>query len=191
MGRWGPFPPIIHEPNRMQKVSKKMILPVLALGAVVSFAGISAVSADEADAGPERMIQKLAERFNISQDDLASFFEEERQTRQEERQKDCEDRLTEAVESGELSEEQKQLILAKHEEMRQRMEDERGNRGEESREEREAHRAEMESRRAELEQWAEDNGIDMKYFGGPEGPHGPEGKGGPRGGSGFGNGRNF
>ncbi len=162
------------------KFSKKFIVPAVALGTVVSLAGISAVSADEADRGPGRMIERLAERFGLDQDDVQSFFDEERQTRQEERQAEYETRLSDAVSAGELTEEQKQLILAKHEEMRTQMENERGNRGEESREEREAHREEMESRRAELEAWAEENGIDMKYFGGQDG------KGGPRGGFGAG-----
>jgi hypothetical protein len=165
------------------KFSKKFIVPAVALGSIVSLAGILAVSAEETDRGPSQMIQKLAERFGLDQGEVQLFFDAERQVRQEERQAEYETRLSKAVESGELSEEQKQLILAKREEMRTQMEGERGNRGKESQEEREAHREAMESRRAELEAWAEENGIDMKYFGGPNG-HG--GKGGPRGGFGSG-----
>jgi hypothetical protein len=171
------------------KFSKQFIVPAVALGAVISLAGISAVSADEADRGPDRMIGRFVERFGLDQDDVQSFFDEERQTRQEERQAEYEARLSDAVSAGELTEEQKRLVLAKHEEMRVQAEGERGNRGEEGREEREAHREEMDSRRAELEDWAEENGIDMKYFGSPEGFHGHGRHGGPHGGFGAGDGQ--
>jgi hypothetical protein len=161
------------------KLSKKLIVPAVALGAVVSFVGADVVSAEETDQGPERMIERLAERFGLNQDEVKSFFESEREASQAKRQAALEERLSEAVSEGRLSEEQKQLILDKREELRAEREANRESYRDMDRDER---REERKSRRDALQAWAEENGIDMRYL------VGRHGKGGPHGGFGSGQG---
>ena len=161
------------------KFSKQLIVPAVALGAIVSLAGASTVSAEEADQGPERMIERLAERFSLNQDEVRSFFEGEREARQAKRQAAFEERLSGAVSEGKISESQKQLILEKREELRAEREANRESYRDMDRDER---REARKSRRAELQAWAEENGIDMRYL------VGRHGKGGPHGGFGSGQG---
>jgi hypothetical protein len=71
-------------------------------------------------------------------------------------------RLSEAVTNGEITEEQKQLIIQKHEEIRARWQEERFNVEDLTPEER--RQASLEKRQ-ELAAWAEENGIEVTYFG--------------------------
>ena len=88
--------------------------------------------------------------------------EQERGQRGEQMQVRQEEKLNQAVSNGVLSEDQKQALETKHEEMRQ---------------ERDANR---EAHKAEMDQWFQDNGIDheamMEYMGGP-GPRQGGGRG--------------
>ena len=146
-------------------MKKKIVVPVMALTLLISGAYFTGQAfANEGETGQHPMISRLAERFNLNQDELTSFFEESRQERQAEMQGNFETMLDSAVANGELTTEQKDLILKKHEEMRAEREANRGEQAQERGENREAHRDEMETKRAELEAWAEENGIDFKYF---------------------------
>ena len=160
---------------------KKIVVPALALSVLLggTVAGTQIASADEAE--HQSFASRIAERFGIDESEVETFMEEQRTERQEERQAMFEERLTEAVENGELTEEQKNLIIEKHAEMQSEREDNRPERDGEkpTEEEREAMKTEREERRAELESWAEENGIDMEYFTGDKEGRGP---GGMRGG---------
>lgn len=139
----------------------------LSLGALALVAGTTYLATNKVSAfmgngnvDENPMVQKLAERFGLNQDELKSFFEEEREAHQEKMQAQFEERLNQAVADGKITEAQKQLILQKHEELRAARQENR----EEKQEDRE-------TRRAELEAWAKEKGIDMKFFsmgGGPK-----------------------
>jgi len=165
------------------KFKKTSVLSAVALGALLS-GGVYGVSVADAkgfgsgDHDPANRPETRQYANRVTADERAAH--------QAERQGSLVLKLDESVSSGAITAEQKTLILEKHAEIRAEREGSLDAWRELTREERQAKIAE---RRATLEQWAEDNGIDMKYFGGPEGSHSPEGKGGPRGGSGFGNGR--
>lgn len=159
------------------KVKKRLIVPILAVVAASTIAvGAATVSAQTADeSGYPSIVSKIAERFSLNQDEVQSVFDEERAERHADMQQKFEDRLTEAVSNGDLTEEQKQAILQKHEELQADREANFENFKDMTPEER---RAAMQSRHTELETWANENGIDMQYlmpFGG-EG-RGPRGKG--------------
>lgn len=115
------------------------------------------------------LIQKLADRFGLKEDEVRQVFEEERVERQAEREKRFEEKLDQAVANGELTVDQKKLIIAKRQELEaNRPERNPGEFADMTEEERktamEGKRAEMETKRSELEAWAEKNGIDMKYL---------------------------
>ncbi len=124
------------------------------------------------------IVQKLIEKFNLNTSEVDKVIETERSERQADRQKNLEERLNQAVTNKEITEEQKAKILAKHEELKNSKE----NWENLTREERQA---KMQEHRTNLEQWAKDNGIDIKYLMGM-GECGKGMKGGE--GRGFGNG---
>jgi uncharacterized glyoxalase superfamily metalloenzyme YdcJ len=132
---------------------KKILIPALTLSLIAGglYAG-SKVAALGLGAGNSDMAESLASKLGTSTDAVQSAFESMREEHREEMETAYEERLTEAVSAGDLTEEQKQLILQKHEELQAQ------------------HEARIQARqqeRAELEQWAADNGIDAQYlFGG-------------------------
>ena len=143
--------------------SKKVIFP---LAALVVAGGLLIYTAHQTQAfgnGNDRqnMVQKLAEKLGKTEDEVSSAFEQTRDENKAERQQAFSDRLSEAVQNGKLTEEQKQLILAKHTEIQAEHEAEMGQR---------------EARRTDLESWAKEHNIDMSFLMGP----GMDGDFGPR-----------
>lgn len=143
--------------------NKKIIIPALALITLLGAGayGVSRASADEMGSGMTSLVEKISTKFGLNKDEVQKVFEEERDERQTQMKARYEERLNEAVSKGELTEEQEKLLLAKREEMQTEREKNRENHQNLSMEER---KAEMEKRRTELEQWAKDNGIDVKYL---------------------------
>ena len=173
-------------------MNKKVLLPVLGAillaGTVYTTSTVSAQSTNGNGSG-QTIIQRLAEKFGLAETDVQAVFDEERTAHQEQMQAQYEERLTEAVSNGDLTEAQKQLILAKHEELEAAHEADRGQMGQMkdmTTQERAAEREKRQAERDALQAWADENGIDMQYvmgFGGPGG-HGGPGMGGR--GDGFG-----
>ncbi len=95
------------------------------------------------------MIQMLAEKLGKSEAEVQTALDAVHQERITNGQLDYESELTKAVSAGKLSEEQKQLLLRKRQEIQQEREDQRGL---------------MMARHDELEQWAQDNGIAPEYL---------------------------
>jgi len=144
-------------------MNKKILIPALLV--VVSGAtifGTSLVRAqDSSTRGPSLLIQNLVEKFNLKEVDVEEVFTSTRNQERTQMQADFESRLTDAVSSGELTEAQKQLILQKHSELNDKQiqgTDEWFNLSPEER------RAKADSQHQELEDWANSNGIDLKYF---------------------------
>lgn len=106
-----------------------------------SLLGVSAVSAQSAD-GQSSLIDKIVAKFNLNRDEVESVFEEQRDEMKAEAATDLSERLQERVDDGDITAEQKTLIEEKAQEIQ----------------------AAREAEQDELEQWAEDNGIDMRYI---------------------------
>lgn len=155
-------------------MKKLLLIPVLSL-ALLGFAAYGTTKAyaeDNAEAYPP-IVQKLVERFGLNADKVEQVFDEERDERHQEMQAHFEERLTQMVSEGKITETQKQAIVARHEEMRNNRPDPEEFRNM-SVEER--HQA-MEQKRTELETWAQEQGIDTSLFPFVLGGHG--GFGGP------------
>lgn len=154
------------------KKNKQMISLALMLGVVISlglYEFSKANDSKEEKARPrEAIIEKLASTFNLDEDEIRAVFEENREETQERRQAKMEERLDKAVSNGEITEDQKNLILEKRAQMREERESNKEEMKDLSKDERKEKR---EERRAALEEWAEENGIDVKYI--TNGPNGP------------------
>jgi len=165
-------------------MKKKIILPLLALAVVgAGLFAVKNVSADEANTGPmSSLVAKIADKFGLNKDEVQAVFDEDRTEREADRQKSYEEKLSQLVVDGKLTEDQKNLIIAKNKEL----EDARKSNMESMKSLSDAERKSlMEKERLELETWAKDNGIDIKYLMGGFGKGGPGGRGfGGHGGSG-------
>jgi len=145
---------------------KKAIVLAIALSilSLIGLAGVKAVSAEDSEGYPP-IVQKLVERFNLDVSEVQKVFDEEREERHQEMELRFEERLNQAVTEGELTQEQKEALLAKKAE-RQAKHEEMKNLSEEER------RTAMEQEREEMKTWAEENGIEMFRLGGfGEGGH--------------------
>ncbi len=152
-------------------MKKKLILPVIMATVIgVSILGATPAHAQTADSSPfQSLIQKIVEKFGLKQADVEAVFEEHRNQMHEQMQERMSAKLDDAVKNGKITEEQKQLILKKHEEMKAEREKNRDTWQNMTQEER---KAEHEKRQAEMKTWAESNGIDLDLFFGFKGGHG-------------------
>lgn len=143
------------------------------------------------------LVQKIADKFGLKKEDVQAVFDQDRaehqvemEAKRAERQAEMETKykaqLDQDVKDGKITEAQKELILAKRKELeasrQAEMQNMQGKTAEERKAAMEAKKTEMEKKRKELEDWAKQNGIDLKYLMGGFGRHGgPDGPGGPRG----------
>lgn len=127
---------------------------LLAVGSI----GVLPASAQDTTVYPP-IVLRLAERFNLNVEDVEDVFEEERAEHHAEILQSFEDRLTEAVANGKITEDQKQAILDKHEEMQAKMEELRSQDLD-----REEMHEEMKAYHDELRAWAEEQGIEMPFM---------------------------
>lgn len=113
------------------------------------------------------LAQAIASKFNLNKDDVAKVIEEQHQSHMN-------DRLTQAVKDGKLTEDQKNKIVAKHAEMKPKFEAARAETDDAKR------KAAMDALHKEMQQWAKENNI-PKGFGmmgpGGRGHKGPGGMG--------------
>lgn len=159
------------------------VLAVITVGAVAL--GAHQANAQEITSGYSSIASKLAEKFGLNQEDVQAVFTQDREERQAQMETQFEQRLTDAVLAGNLTEEQKQAILAKHQELQTARQTERDAERQDwqnmTQEERqtamEERRTEMAAHRQALQTWADQQGIDQQYLFGLV----FEGKGGPGG----------
>lgn len=110
------------------------------------------------DKGVNTIVQKIAQKFNLSEADVQAVFDEEHKTRMAEMNKVFESNLSKKVSDGTLTEDQKQKIIAKKKELEEarisnfeKFKDMTPN----------ERKAAMEKQKSELESWAKENGIDL------------------------------
>ena len=108
---------------------------------LASLAGAGTVSA-ATDTSGDNLVSKIARKFNLSEKDVQTVFDEDRQVHEADMQAKLSDRLQAAVDDGDITAEQKTLIENKLAAVREAMEAERDS----------------------LESWAEAQGIDLQYL---------------------------
>lgn len=132
----------------------------------IALAGLATISVARVYAGDfqgrsRTIIQKLVQKFNLKESDVQAVFDEVRREHQNQMQANLEERLTQAVKDGKITEAQKQLILAKHKELQDKREKDFANWQNLTPEQK---REKMQTQKDELEAWAKQNGIDLQYF---------------------------
>lgn len=142
-------------------MNKKIILPLLALTVAIgaSTAIIKTVSAADSGTQHASIVQKLAAKFGLQENDVEAVFDENRAEIQKEHEQAFDERLNQAVADGKITAAQRGAILVKHTEMQQMREVER-----------EVHQ----QKRAEFTQRTEANNIDPSFLFGQmrdEDPH--------------------
>lgn len=135
-----------------QKVLIAVPVALLALGA------ISTQVFAQTNTGRQNLVQQLSLKLGISEDKVQAAFNEIQSDRQAEMQKAYEDKLTQLVTDGKVTQDQKQKILAKHKEIV----DSKNNSDWQNLTPSER-RLKMDQQRLDLEKWASDNGIDLSY----------------------------
>ena len=149
-------------------MNNKILIPTLGLAALIgaTLFGVSAASADD-ETYTHPMMQALTERFGLNEDEVETFMGEQMQERHQEMQQSKEDRLEMAVSDGVITEDQKNALMEKWNQMHEERSQERGE-----------HKEEMQA-------WMESEGIDhealMEYSGFKGGSFGKMGKGMMRG----------
>lgn len=141
-------------------MKKRNLAVLLGTGALLTFLGIYGAASASAQGfgGHSLIIERLAERFNLEPGEIENVFAECQEERRMENQARFEERLNNTVEAGNLTEEQKAAVLQKKEEMRERIEELKELSFEERREA-------CQELHEEIKQWAEENGIDLGFFG--------------------------
>ncbi len=125
---------------------------LMSFGAISLF-GIKAVSAQKLDNDYPSIIQNLSERFGLNAEDVQNVFEETKKERSTER-------LNNLVEDSVITEEQKDMIIAKHEELKEKIDS--VNNKELTEEER---RDELKQIHKEMKEWIEENDIPEEVVG--------------------------
>ena len=111
--------------------------------------------------GQSSLIQKLVQRFNLKEADVQSFFADLFKERQTQMEKNADERLTQLVKDGKITEAQKTLIIAKQKELATTATKDRETFANKTVEER---KQIMDTRRTELENWAKQNNINLQYL---------------------------
>ena len=99
-------------------ISKKILLPALAVSAIIgaSYFGINQVQAQASDNPFSGLVQKISQKFNLDQTQVQTVFDdyrnEQKQNRQQNMQQREQDRLTQLVKDGKITEDQKNAIIA-------------------------------------------------------------------------------
>lgn len=145
----------------MKKKTKMLLLSALVIGMSISVASAATSTSNIA--------QKIAEKFNVSADEVQKVIDENGGVMHMGKGGGMENRLADLVSEGKITEEQKTAILNKHEEMRNKMD----NLTEEEVE------AQREEHRAEMKAFLESIGVDSSLFpqDGPKGGRGGRGMG--------------
>ena len=159
----------------MQIKKSLMVAGAIAtIGAASTAIGVSAATTGSNSSSGDGLVTKIAQKFNLNQDEVQKVFDEDRSTHEAEHKAKQEERLSQAVKDGKLTEDQKTKILAKAEEMKSQMEAHMDEMKDKTPEER---KALMEKHRTDIEKWASDNGIPMEYLMFSHSKSGPSPKG--------------
>jgi hypothetical protein len=141
---------------------KKMLFPVMALAVLAGgLLTVGSAFAQDSVNPHDSIVQKIADKFGLSKDEVQKVFDEERTERQAEMQAKNTERLDQLVKDGKITEEQRTLIINKQKELQAQKQVNKGGFKDKNPEE---IKTQMETQRTTLETWAKENGINMEYF---------------------------
>ena len=139
-------------------MNRKIIIPVVLLSGALAVGSLGLTHAYAQDsAGYSPIVQKIAEKFGLNVSEVQDVFDEARADHHAQMLTNFEGRLTQAVTDGKITEEQKQKILDKHEEMQAKMYEWKNLTPE-------GRREKIKAFHEELKTWAEENEIDFPFL---------------------------
>lgn len=143
------------------KIKLGILILVLSLAGVTTF-GVVRAYAQTPTGGPfQSIIQKLAQRFGLNETDVKAVFDEVHTKRLTQMDALYERRLTDAVQSGKLTETQKSLLIDKHKELQAKRQSDFASGQTMTFEQR---KSAMQLQKQELQLWAQQNNIDLSYL---------------------------
>jgi hypothetical protein len=166
-------------------IKNKALFAALAAAVIGTtlFVSTKAYATEEPNTNPmSQLVQKIADKFGLNKSDVQAVFDQDRADRKTAMEQKFETQLDQDVKDGKITEAQKQLIISKRKELettrQNKMQNMQGKSKEEMKTAMEANKATMEAERKSLEDWAKQNGIDVKYVMGGFGMHGGPGRNG-------------
>jgi hypothetical protein len=155
----------------------KKLIAASAVG-VISIATLSYAAVARADTSSDSLAGKIAQKFNVNEDEVQQVMEEHRKERHVEHEAELKSKIDQLAAEGKITSEQKELLINKFEEMKTERESAKEEFKNLTHDEK---REKMESRKAEMDKWLEENDIDKSVvenlFGGQHG----NGRGGMKG----------
>jgi hypothetical protein len=111
------------------------------------------------------LVQKIADKFGLKKEEVQAVFDQAKEEHRSQTEAHFDTRLSQLVTEGKITEAQKQLIVAKRQELEANRQSQMDSIKTKTAAER---KAAMDAERQKLEEWAKQNGIDLKYllFGG-------------------------
>ncbi|MCC7543763.1 hypothetical protein IT415_03605 [bacterium] len=137
---------------------KTVAIGLVALGIAAVLGGGAAFAQSGGDAS---LADKLAARFNLSKEEVQQVIDQHHTDRRAEKNERYEERLQKAVDDNKITTEQRDKILAKHQELQEYFESQRDAMIDQTTEER---RDAMKAKMDELKQWEKDNNIPHGYL---------------------------
>jgi hypothetical protein len=144
-------------------VKNKVLLPAVLGIAVIggTLLGSGVINAQTASNGNTSLVQKVAQRFGLNQADVQAVFDQDKQEHRAQMNAKYEQRLSQLVTDGKITEAQKQLILAKYKELEANKQSMMQNMKNLTPEQR---KSVMDQQRQDIQSWAQQNNIDLKYL---------------------------
>lgn len=142
------------------KNSMKLAAITVTAAAVMAWGATSIYAHGWGGADQNTLVQRLVQKFGLKTADVQSVFDTVHEERQAQMEQKIADRLDTFVKDGKITEAQKKLILAKHEELQKNREADLQAWQNLTPEER---RTKMDAQHTDLENWAKQNNIDVQY----------------------------
>ncbi len=141
-------------------MKKQLLVPILAVttAGTVLF-GVHTLYAQTPETSS--LVSRIAQKFGLKESDVQSVFDEYRDERHKEMEARFEDKLTQDVTDGKITESQKQAILSKMKELQEKKQSNIDAWKDMTPEQR---RDAMKKERDELKKWADDQGIDLSLI---------------------------
>ncbi len=133
-------------------ISKKLAISAAALtitGAAATATAVAATSPSTNNSSYPPIVQKIADTFHLNPSDVNNVFQQQKQMNQDQRKQKLNDYLEQKVKDGTITEDQKNKIETKLDELHQQLKSE-------NKDQRHQDRQDL---RSQLEQWAKNNGI--------------------------------
>lgn len=147
----------------MKRKSIKIILILIASLALFSFIGMACTSEINAQSSEDEkgeyplLVERFAERFDLDPDEVMKFLEELKEERIANAEEKFEERLDELVEDEKITDDQKDAILEKKEELAEFKEELKDMTLVEAKEA-------IKDMQEDLREWAEDNDLELRNF---------------------------